>query len=280
MMFYELKAAQGGTLDADLLAQTQFYGTNYTKPLLFIADGGYYANLATTLHLTGGQWGVMNETGSYPGQPWLWLYQLWYHVAPFSNSASVDIWAVYLTGIATILLLLIPFIPGLRDIPRLIPVHRLIWRGDYDQPAAPPASPARSTGSAEPGGAGDVLRQARRQAPSRIARAATSGPDDLVALLCPAAPASSGPEAVSSLPVQDEQELCRAVIGERAEEAESGRSLDAPVGELHRDRSCCLQEWSVPAVGECDLDQVRGAVHREFAHGRRGDSRAGGERGA
>jgi hypothetical protein len=36
--------------------------------------------------------------------------------------------AVYLTGLATILLLLIPFIPGLRDIPRWIPVHRLIWR--------------------------------------------------------------------------------------------------------------------------------------------------------
>ena len=25
----------------------QFYGTDFTKPLLFIADGGYYANLAT-----------------------------------------------------------------------------------------------------------------------------------------------------------------------------------------------------------------------------------------
>jgi hypothetical protein len=143
MMFYELKAAQAGTLDADLPAQTKFYGTNYTKPLLFIADGGYYANLATSLHLTGGQWGVMNETGSYPGQPWLWLYQLWYHVSPFQNSASVDIWAVYLTGAATILLLLTPFIPGLRDIPRLIPVHRLIWRRDWSQPAADqPASPA------------------------------------------------------------------------------------------------------------------------------------------
>jgi hypothetical protein len=142
MMAYELKAAQSGTLDADLLAQTPFYGTNYTKPLLFIADGGYYANLATSLHLTGGQWGVMNETGSYPGQPWLWLYQLWYHVAPFSNSANVDVWAVYLTGIATILLLLIPFIPGLRDIPRLIPVHRLVWRGNWDQPTGPTASPA------------------------------------------------------------------------------------------------------------------------------------------
>jgi hypothetical protein len=29
------------------------------------------------MSLTGDQWGVMNETGSYPGQPWLWLYQLW-----------------------------------------------------------------------------------------------------------------------------------------------------------------------------------------------------------
>jgi hypothetical protein len=53
-------------------------------------------------------------------------------VAPFSNSPDVDVWAVYLTGIATLLLLAIPFIPGLRDIPRLIPVHRLIWRGGPD----------------------------------------------------------------------------------------------------------------------------------------------------
>jgi len=45
----------------------------------------------------------------------------------------VDVWAVYLTGIATLLLLAIPFIPGLRDIPRLIPVHRLIWRSGRDR---------------------------------------------------------------------------------------------------------------------------------------------------
>ena len=36
--------------------------------------------------------------------------------------------AVYMTGLATLLLLLVPFIPGVRDVPRLIPVHRLIWR--------------------------------------------------------------------------------------------------------------------------------------------------------
>ena len=80
------------------------------------------------MSLSGSQWGVMNETGSYPGQPWLWLYTLWYQVPGWTNSANIDMIAVYMTGLATILLLLVPFIPGLRDIPRLIPVHRLIWR--------------------------------------------------------------------------------------------------------------------------------------------------------
>ena len=59
----------------------------------------------------------MNETGSYPGQPWLWLYTLWYQVPGFTNSANVDMIAIYLTGLATMLLLFIPFVPGLRDIP-------------------------------------------------------------------------------------------------------------------------------------------------------------------
>ena len=63
-------------------------------------------------------------------------------MAPFNNSPDVDVWAVYLTGIATLLLLAIPFIPGLRDIPQLIPVHRLIWRTrDHDQ-AATAGTPA------------------------------------------------------------------------------------------------------------------------------------------
>ncbi len=149
MMAYELKMARTGGLDAALLAQHPFYGTDYTKPLLFVNDGTYYTNLAKNMHLTGGQWGVMNETGSYPGQPWLWLYQLWYHVAPFSTSVNVDIWAVYFTGICTFLLLFIPFIPGLRDIPRVIPLYRLVWRSWYRMPPTlSGAVPATATGSA------------------------------------------------------------------------------------------------------------------------------------
>jgi Cytochrome b(N-terminal)/b6/petB len=152
MMADELNLARSGALDADLLAQQPFYGTNYTKPLLFIEDGQYFASQAQAMNLTGSQWGVMNETGSYPGQPWLWLYTLWYQVPGWTNSANIDMIAVYMTGLATILLLLVPFIPGLRDIPRLIPLHRLVWRTWYR--SAPPPGPdssqveARSAGQA------------------------------------------------------------------------------------------------------------------------------------
>jgi hypothetical protein len=138
MLASELTLARSGAIDADLSASQQFYGTDFTKPLLFLNDGAYYADQATAEHLTGNQWGVMNETGSYPGQPWLWLYQLWYHLPGWRNSHNIDLIAIYMTGLATVLLLAIPFIPGLRDIPRWIPVHRLIWRNWNQQTAAGP----------------------------------------------------------------------------------------------------------------------------------------------
>jgi hypothetical protein len=58
----------------------------------------------------------------------------------------VDVWAVYLTGIATLLLLAIPFLPGLRDIPKLIPLYRLIWRSaDYGQTPVGETAPVGTT---------------------------------------------------------------------------------------------------------------------------------------
>ena len=98
MLANELTMARDGALDASMLAKQPFYGTNLTRPLLFIEDGAYFANQATAMHLTGAQWGVMNETGSYPGQPWLWLYTLWYQVPGWTNSANIDMIAIYMTG--------------------------------------------------------------------------------------------------------------------------------------------------------------------------------------
>jgi hypothetical protein len=146
LMAGELTLARSGALDTDLLSQQPFYGTNFTKPLLFLEDGAYFGDQAQALGLTGSQWGVMNESGSYPGQPWLWLYTLWYQVPGWTNSANIDMIAVYMTGAATILLLCVPFIPGLRDIPRLIPVHKLIWR-NWD---GTPPEPGAGTGQASP----------------------------------------------------------------------------------------------------------------------------------
>ena len=62
-----------------------FYSTDYTKSLLFLADGTYLEDQAVAQHLGGDQWGMMNETGSYPGQSWLWLYTFWYQIDPFKS---------------------------------------------------------------------------------------------------------------------------------------------------------------------------------------------------
>jgi hypothetical protein len=131
MMTGLLRFAQSGGLDGALLTSKQFYETDYTKPLLLMADGGVLSNRAQAEHLLGGQWGMMNETGSYPGQVWLWLYTFWYQIKPFSTSANADILVIAIMGVLSLALILIPFLPGVRDIPRWIPIYKLIWRQHY-----------------------------------------------------------------------------------------------------------------------------------------------------
>lgn len=128
--------AAAGSLDGVVMAQGNFYQTDNTKQILFMGDGSYLDDAATQANLQGNTWGMMNETGSYPGQAWLWLYSVWYQI-PQTNSDGTwltdhaDPVIFYLMMILTLLLLLVPFIPGLRSIPKWIPVHRLIWKDYY-----------------------------------------------------------------------------------------------------------------------------------------------------
>jgi hypothetical protein len=131
MMSGLLALAKSGGVDGALLTSGQFFQTDYTKPLLFMADGGLLEKRAEGQDLLGEQWGLMNETGSYPGQAWLWLYALWYQVEPIKASANADILVLLIMGVLSLALILIPFIPGLRDLPRRIPIYRLIWREHY-----------------------------------------------------------------------------------------------------------------------------------------------------
>jgi hypothetical protein len=139
MMASLLTIAQSGGLDGLLQISGRFYQTDYTPALLFMGDGGYLSGQADAWNLTGSQWGMMNETGRYPGQTWLWLYTMWYQVPPFTsdtgflglNAANADLGIIILMTLLTAALALVPLIPILRDIPRWVPIHRLIWREYY-----------------------------------------------------------------------------------------------------------------------------------------------------
>ncbi|MGW7684458.1 hypothetical protein ACWGID_27190 [Kribbella sp. NPDC054772] len=126
-----LRLTGSGGLEGMLDSRGSFYKGDATRGLLLLADGAYLEDQARARNLGGDQWGMMNETGNYPGQPWMWLYTFWYQVKPFSTSDNADaqVWA--LMAVLTLALVLVPFIPGVRSIPRWVPLHRLIWRDYY-----------------------------------------------------------------------------------------------------------------------------------------------------
>ncbi|HUY73853.1 MAG TPA: hypothetical protein VMW11_05030 [Candidatus Dormibacteraeota bacterium] len=148
MMSNLLGVAQAGGLDGLLMINGRFYQTDYTQALLFMGDGSYLSGIADQWNLSGDQWGMMNETGLYPGQTWLWLYTMWYQVFPFNsdsgiiglNAGNADLGIVLLMTLLTAALALVPLIPILRDIPRWVPIHRLIWKQYY----APKTARART----------------------------------------------------------------------------------------------------------------------------------------
>ena len=141
MMNSLLSFAQGGGLDGTLLTNRQFYQTDYTKPLMLMADGSVLSDRAQADSLLGNQWGMMNETGSYPGQVWLWLYTFWYQIKPFSTSANADILVMTVMTVLSLLFILVPFLPIVNRIPRWIPLYKLIWREHYHSLTAPAPEP-------------------------------------------------------------------------------------------------------------------------------------------
>jgi hypothetical protein len=144
MMATMLQLGQGGAMDGQLLTTPRYFQTDYTRPLLFLADSGAVASHAEQFHLLGTQWGVMNETGNYPGQAWLWLYTMFYQIWPFNvpplSTTAADLGPVLAISIFTLLLILLPWIPGLNRLPRYLGVYRLIWKDYYRQQKASAAA--------------------------------------------------------------------------------------------------------------------------------------------
>ena len=130
MMDHLLTLGTSGALDGLLLRSGGFYQNDFTKPLLFLSEDALPTK-AVQFNLLGSQWGVMNETGNYPGQAWLWLYTFWYQVPPYNTSTNADALVLVTMGVLTAILVLFPFLPYVNRLPYYLGVHRLIWREYY-----------------------------------------------------------------------------------------------------------------------------------------------------
>ena len=119
----------------------QFYQSDHTKQILFLGDGSYLDDAATSLNLQGNTWGMMNGIHDYPGQPWLWWASVWYQIPIFNPAEdatsttslqdNADEWVFLIVGLLGLCIIFYPVIPGLNRIPNWVPVHRLIWRDYY-----------------------------------------------------------------------------------------------------------------------------------------------------
>ena len=74
-------------------------------------------------YLAGSKWGIINEVGNFPGAWWLPLYDVWYQFEPGLSSQNADLFAMIMTGLFATIFALTPWIPGLRDLPKRIPLY-------------------------------------------------------------------------------------------------------------------------------------------------------------
>jgi hypothetical protein len=125
------RLAQAGLLEGALQADSRIpYALDNTKALLFFQDDVDHA-VAEDLDMLGNQWGIVHETGFYPGAWWLGPYAFLYQIPPMSSSPNGDLQVGPIMLLIFLILIFIPVIPGLKRIPQGVRLYRLIWRDWY-----------------------------------------------------------------------------------------------------------------------------------------------------
>ncbi|MHB1611627.1 MAG: cytochrome B6 [Sulfobacillus sp.] len=123
-----------GALTRNSSVITRFNNQNY---LLFLQGQPLQQDPATA-SMAGGNWGIIHPAvNGYPGAWWMtiptWIYQ-WPAVA---NSSASDAYALAIGFLFWLVLTLIPWIPGLNQVPRYLGLYRLIWRDFYHHRPVP-----------------------------------------------------------------------------------------------------------------------------------------------
>lgn len=128
-----LGLGRAGLLEGALESSPRLpYELNFTRSLLFFQDDVDHS-VAATLDMLGGQWGISNETGPYPGAWWLWPYTFFYQVPPMSVSPNGDLQVAVIITILFLITVFTPFVPVINRLPRWLGVYKLIWRDWYQQ---------------------------------------------------------------------------------------------------------------------------------------------------
>ncbi|MDP9729859.1 cytochrome B6 [Alicyclobacillus sp. TC] len=133
LMNSELSLAKSGLLSGALDRISNpgtIYRYNIQDDLLFL-QGHALHQIAGKLDMKGEQWGINHDEAAVPGPWWLTPYTFLYQIPPWSTSASGDEMAAYTIAILFLMLVFLPWIPGLNQLNRVIPVHRWIWRDWY-----------------------------------------------------------------------------------------------------------------------------------------------------
>lgn len=119
-------------LDINLPGNNSTYTYNYQNKLLFL-QGAPLQDLANKYQMSGDQWGILKETGAYPGPWWLGIYTSLYQIPAIGNSPNADLIAFSIFSFLIFLLALVPILPLINKIPYYVPLYKLIWRRYYDE---------------------------------------------------------------------------------------------------------------------------------------------------
>lgn len=126
-----LELGQTGLLEGALESNARLpFTLDFTRSLLFFQDDVDH-HVAASLDMLGGQWGISQETGPYPGAWWLWPYTFFYQVPPMSTSPNGDLQVGVIILVLYLATLFTPFVPLLNRVPRWLGAYRLIWRDWY-----------------------------------------------------------------------------------------------------------------------------------------------------
>lgn len=133
LMYGLLAVAQAGLLEGALTSDARLpYTLDNTKAMLYFQEGPL-SDQAGTLDMQGQQWGITHEVGNLPGPWWLWPYSIWYQLPKLKDDPNADAIVGSIMLLLFLLLLFAPFIPVLNQLPRWIPLYRIIWRDWYAQ---------------------------------------------------------------------------------------------------------------------------------------------------